>query len=89
MDRPVDRTRKDLDGDITALCGTGQSWSPRLKRDAISDIELGIHRYYVPWQSGRTWIRLSMAPTGSTSAPIATRHPATTSMSSPIARPSS
>ncbi len=45
--RKVTRSRKDQDGDITALCNSGEFWSPRLKRDAISDIESGTHSYYV------------------------------------------
>ena len=46
-DRQVTQSRKDGDGDILALCNTGQNWSPRQKRDAINDIENGIHSYYV------------------------------------------
>tara|TARA_B100000700_G_scaffold331399_1_gene463799 strand:- start:2480 stop:2743 length:264 start_codon:yes stop_codon:yes gene_type:complete len=45
--RQVKATRKDDDGDITALCYGGQPWSPRRKVDAINDIERGIHEYYV------------------------------------------
>lgn len=50
--RKVTRSRKDSDGDITALCNPGDYWSPRRKSDAISDIEAGTHRYYVPWSDG-------------------------------------
>lgn len=57
-DRAVKNTGKDRDGDITRLCNPGQSWSPRSKADAIRDIENGINTYYVPWQSGRTEIRV-------------------------------
>jgi hypothetical protein len=46
-ERRVTRTRKDDDGDITALCNTGNYWSPRNKQNAIRDIELGLHSYYV------------------------------------------
>lgn len=46
-DRQVTRSRKDRDGDILALCNPGQSWSPRQKRNAISDIESRTHSYYV------------------------------------------
>ena len=64
-DRAVYQARKDADGDITALGAPGQSWSPRLKWDAISDIELGLHSYYVPWKiAGRTEIRVVDGPTG-------------------------
>ena len=64
-DRQVSRTGKDRDGDITSLCHTGEHWSPRLKRDAINDIEHGLHRYYVLWRGGpRTEIRVVNGATG-------------------------
>ncbi|MCC6712189.1 MAG: DUF3892 domain-containing protein [Candidatus Dadabacteria bacterium] len=63
-DRPVRQTGKDRDGDITALCDSGSSWSPRMKWDAIRDIETGLHTYYVPWKSGRTEIRVVNGPNG-------------------------
>lgn len=63
-DRAVRKTRKDSDGDITALCDDGAYWSPRKKADAIADIENGIHTYYVPWKSGRTEIHVVDGPTG-------------------------
>jgi hypothetical protein len=47
MDRQVTHSGKDKQGDITKLCRPGQSWSPRSKVDAISDIELGLHKYFV------------------------------------------
>jgi hypothetical protein len=63
-DRPVRQTRKDRDGDIIALCDSGSSWSPRMKLDAIRDIETGLHTYYVPWKSGRTEIKVVNGPNG-------------------------
>lgn len=63
-DRPVRKTRKDKDGDILALCNDGSHWSPRLKADAIRDIETGTHTYHVPWTDGRTEIRVVNGPTG-------------------------
>ncbi len=63
--RPVTRTRKDDDGDITALCNPAQWWSPRFKWDAIRDIESGSHSYYVPWNDGQnTPIRVVNGPKG-------------------------
>ncbi len=56
-DRAVYRTGKNTDGDITSLCSNA-SWSPRNKRDAINDIESGVHTYHVPWKGGRTEIRV-------------------------------
>ena len=46
-DRQVTHSRKDKDGDITALCNPGEWWSPRLKHDAIDDIENHRHTYFV------------------------------------------
>ena len=63
-DRPVRKTQKDADGDILALCNDGSNWSPRLKVDAIRDIETGTHTYHVPWTDGRTEIRVVNGPTG-------------------------
>ena len=64
-DRVVTRTGKNQEGDITALCNPGANWSPRLKWDAIADIENGIHSYYVPWSDGRrTEIRVVTGPNG-------------------------
>lgn len=63
-DRAVRKTQKDEDGDILALCDGSASWSPRKKKDAIADIEGKAHTYYVPWQSGRTEIRVVNGPTG-------------------------
>lgn len=63
-DRAVRQTQKDRNGDILALCNPGSFWSPRRKTDAIYDIETGMHSYYVPWESGRTEIRVVNGPTG-------------------------
>jgi len=63
-DRPVRKTGKDSDGDITSLCNDGSDWSPRSKSSAISDIENGSHSYYVPWTSGRTEISVVDGATG-------------------------
>ena len=63
-DRAVRQTGKDSDGDITKLCNSGETWSPRSKADAIRDIDNGIHTYYVPWESGRTEIHVVKGATG-------------------------
>ncbi len=44
-DRRVTGTRKDDDGDITALCG--DVWESVSKALAIAHIENGTHTYYV------------------------------------------
>lgn len=65
MDRQVTKSGKDHDGDITALCNSGASWSPRKKWDAIDDIERGLHRYFVRWPEGKeTTIRVVNGPNG-------------------------
>lgn len=64
-DRAVTQARHDSDGDVTAIGNPDASWSPRLKWDAINDIESGLHTYYVPWKiAGRTEIRVVHGPTG-------------------------
>ncbi len=62
--REVTHSRKDRFGDITALCQPGASWSPRLKQDAINDIERGIHGYYVRLRGQEVEIRVINARTG-------------------------
>ena len=58
-DRRVTQTKKDRDGDITALCRPGETWSPRSKAGAIRDIEGGAHTYHVLWPDNvRTEIRV-------------------------------
>ena len=49
MRRQVTATKKNQDGDILALCNSRESWSRRLKDDAIRDIEYGYCQYYVLW----------------------------------------
>jgi hypothetical protein len=61
-DRAVRKSRKDRHGDILALCDDGAPWSPRMKSDAISDIDNRIHTYYVPCTTGRTEIRVVNDP---------------------------
>jgi hypothetical protein len=62
--REVTRSRKDRDGDITALCNPGASWSPRQKRDAINDIESGVHQYFVKVNAQEVSINVVKGPTG-------------------------
>ena len=63
-ERHVTRSRKDADGDITALCNPGQYWSPRTKAGAIQDIEAGTHRYYVTGTSVLVYIHVVTGPNG-------------------------
>ncbi|MEV7608514.1 DUF3892 domain-containing protein [Microbacterium sp. NPDC089320] len=63
-ERRVTHSRKNRDGDITAIGTPIQYWSPRAKADAISDIELRIHTYYVQWPEKRTEIRVVSGATG-------------------------
>lgn len=63
-DRRVTKTRKDKDGDITALCNPEEWWSPRKKADAISDIEGGTHSYYVLQDGKRTDIHVVKGANG-------------------------
>jgi hypothetical protein len=63
-DRRVTRTGKDRDGDITSLCDSGQYWSPRLKADAIRDIESGVHSYYTIVRNQRANVIVVNGPRG-------------------------
>jgi len=54
--RFVNKSGKDRDGDITKLCHAGEVWSPRLKADAIRDIENKVHEYFVRWTDGQETI---------------------------------
>lgn len=63
-DRQVTASGKK-DGVITKLCKSGEFWSPRLKADAIQDIENGTHSYYVIWPDGkRTLVTVVSGPGG-------------------------
>ncbi|HIV79091.1 MAG TPA: DUF3892 domain-containing protein [Candidatus Sphingomonas excrementigallinarum] len=63
--RYVRATGKNSQGDITKLCNSGDYWSPRSKADAISDIEGGLHEYWVNWSHyPETKIRVVNGPTG-------------------------
>jgi hypothetical protein len=63
-DRRVRQSGKNDEGDITSLCNTGEWWSPRAKRDAISDIENGTHRYFVHEVEPPVWVRVIQTSTG-------------------------
>lgn len=52
-DRQVTCSGKDGDGDITSIGKSGEYWSPRSKAGAISDIESGVHSYYIQTSAGR------------------------------------
>lgn len=60
-ERQVTRTGKNDDGDITSLCG---GWGEASKAQAIRDIELGVHRYYVGSGTNRTDIHVVNDPDG-------------------------
>lgn len=61
-DRQVTHTGKDDEGDITKLCKPGETWSPRYKAGAISDIESKVHTYYVGTGSNRVNIHVVNDP---------------------------
>jgi len=56
--RRVKKTGKDSSGNITSLCNSAESWSPRSKADAIKDIEGGLHTYYVNEESYETVVKV-------------------------------
>lgn len=63
-DRRVTRSGKDRNGDITGLCNPAEAWSPRSKQNAISDIENGMHRYYVREEGDGVWVSVVNGPSG-------------------------
>ena len=63
-ERRVTRSRKDTDGDITALCNPDEYWSPRYKDDAIRDIGFSVHSYYVLSGGKRVGIHVVNGPRG-------------------------
>ena len=62
--RLVTHSRKDNEGDITALCRPGASWSPRPKSGAINDIKSGTHKYFVRVGSRDVYIHVVKGSTG-------------------------
>ena len=62
--RKVTQSRKNDEGDITALCNPGAIWSPRFKAGAISDIESGTHQYFVGIGSKEVDIQVVDGPSG-------------------------
>lgn len=45
--RLVLKTHTNADGVITALCNETEFWSPVRSREAIKEIETGMHTYFV------------------------------------------
>ena len=62
--REVTMCRKDEDGEIVELCNPDAFWSPRLKGDAINDIENDIHTYYVLRNRKRADIKIVQTNNG-------------------------
>lgn len=63
-DRKVNKTGKDSDGDITALC-SDESWFRVTKNQAIEHIDNKTHTYYVQQPgTSRVDIRVVNGPSG-------------------------
>jgi hypothetical protein len=58
MDRKVRAVKRDRQGNITALCNPGESWSPRRVTDVVRDIRLNKTSYYVQQAASRRYVRL-------------------------------
>lgn len=63
-DRQVTQSRKDADGDITALCNPDEYWTSRTKAQVIHDIEKATHRYYVIGDGATVYVRVVYGSTG-------------------------
>lgn len=57
-DRRVRCTGKTSGGTITSLGNSGETWSPRSKADAISDINAKTHTYYVNEANEKTEVKV-------------------------------
>lgn len=62
--RRVTQTRKNRQGDITALCNPFEAWSPRPIDNAIADLETKAHTYYVDRDGHRTNVHVVKGPGG-------------------------
>lgn len=58
MDRKVNGTKRDRNGNIVALCNSGESWSPRKIADVIKDISDNKRSYYVEQSARRKYVRI-------------------------------
>ncbi len=56
--REVKMCRKNDEGEIVVLFNPAAVWSPRLKNDAVNDIENDIHTYYVLNNGKRTDLKV-------------------------------
>jgi hypothetical protein len=58
MDRRIRAVKKNQNGNITAVCNPGESWSPRRVADVARDIKSWRKSYYVHERGRRTYVRL-------------------------------
>ena len=54
----------DNEGDIRTLCNGGEFCSSRQKNDAISDIDLNLHTYYLPADNKKVNVIVKSDTTG-------------------------
>ncbi|MFG1486108.1 DUF3892 domain-containing protein [Halobacteriovorax sp. RZ-2] len=45
--REIKKVKKDSNDNILGVCNLGSDWSPRKSSEVISDINLGLHSYFV------------------------------------------
>lgn len=64
QDRRVTRSRKHVDGDITAVSNPTEPWSPRHKQDVIDDITRGRATYFVLANGHRVALGVVEGPKG-------------------------
>ena len=63
-ERRVTASGKDNHGDIRTLCIGAEFWSPRQNNDAITDIDLNLHTYYVPADNKKAYVIVKSGATG-------------------------
>lgn len=57
-ERRVKKSGKDKNGNITSLCNSGESWSPKSKADAIKEIDEGTNKYYVEEETPKVYVKV-------------------------------
>lgn len=64
VERKVTGSKKDVSGNIVALCNLSEWWSPRFTIEAIDDIQEQFYSYYVIVDGQKVDIKVINGPSG-------------------------
>lgn len=64
IERKVTKSRKDSNGNITAICNPGEWWSPKTSIEAIREIEEKLYSYHVILNGEKVDIKVIRGETG-------------------------